>query len=143
MQPRFPVRLATLGLLTAAVVSCGGLSRTASEDDDSEVGRVSQAVDGLPARCYGKMLKPTPLELQQPIGQAMTVRVNRTCDSNAPLVARKLRIYIRRVDVPGPQRLLMDWTDWPGSQYRFEVPWTAGDVLEGSGLVAGRYRIYS
>jgi hypothetical protein len=43
----------------------------------------------------------------------------------------------------GPQQLLVDWSDWPGSQYRFEAPWTAGHLLAGGELVPGRYQIFS
>ena len=72
--------------------------------------------------------------LQRPIGRAMTVRVNRTCEQGAALVDRKLRIYIRRVEgsTYGPQRLLMDWTDWAGEPYRFNRSWTAGQLADES-----------
>ncbi len=129
--------------LAATIAACVGVPSTPDTSDDPDgVGTAESALG--PARCYGKMLQPSPLEVQQPIGQPMTLRVNRQCDPGAPLVTRKIRIYARRYEggVAGAQQLLVDWTDWPGAQYRFDVPWSAGTSLSGS-LPPGRYQIYS
>lgn len=144
MNVRLPVCLGILPLLVAGLVHCSAAPAPAQDDGEDAVATQASAVM-VAARCYGKMLKPTPLELDQPIGLPMTVRVNRTCEQGAALVNRKLRIYIRRVEgnTYGPQRMLMDWTDWAGSQYRFNLPWTAGQLADSSSLPAGRYQMYS
>lgn len=135
--------------LTSALVACGVAPTTSSGSneetgDEDGVGTVESGLV-LPSRCYGKMLQPTPLEVQQPIGQAMTLRVNRKCDSGAALVDRKIRIYARKYEggVASAPQLLVDWTDWPASQYRFETSWTAGVPLSSGTMSAGRYQIYS
>lgn len=147
MTNRLAVRLGALSVLSAALLHCNASpsGQSNADDDDEEVGSQASAVSVTP-RCYGKMLKPTPLELDQPIGLAMTVRVNRECERGAPLVDRKLRIYIRRdlgAGAYGPQQLLMDWADWPGAQYRFNQSWNAGSLASGGTLAPGRYQIYS
>jgi hypothetical protein len=125
-------------------VNCSSREASPEGDDEAELGTARSALL-LPARCYGKMLKPMPLDYEQPVGLAMTLRINRTCLTGAPLVDRKIRVYIRRHDggLVGPQQLLVDWSDWPGGQYRFEAPWTAGHLLAGGDLVPGRYQIFS
>jgi hypothetical protein len=153
MMIRVPVRLGTICLLATALFNCsappsGGTSERedADEADSAAIGTRSDAL-GLPPHCYGKMLMTAPYDfVDQPIGLPMTVRINRACDRRAPLVARKLRVYIRRYEVggvAGPQQLLRDWTDIPGDQYRVDIPWSAGRLADGSTLPAGRYQIYS
>jgi hypothetical protein len=132
-------RLGALALLVAATANCA-TSTPSRAGDEEPVGTQASAVV-LPPRCYGKMLKPTPLELVQPSGQPMTLRVNRTCLQGAPLLDRKIRIYAKGSS--GVQQMLMDWTDWAGGTYRFESPWTAGRRLDGEVLPPGRYQIYS
>ena len=97
MNVRLPICLGILPLLVASLVHCSAAPSRAQDDSEEVVATQSSAVMVAP-RCYGKMLKPMPLELEQPIGLAMTVRINRTCAQGAALVNRKLRIYIRRVD---------------------------------------------
>lgn len=141
MNVRTALRLVAMSAIATTLVHC---AHEPTDSDDDSVDETSSALEGLPPRCYGKMLVPAPLELDQPIGQPMTLRINRQCDSRAPLVDRKIRVYVRRVDGGGgPQVMIRDWSDWPGGQYRFEAPWTAGLAADGSTLPAGRYRMYS
>lgn len=141
MIHHLPARLGIACLFVTALVNCSSATPEPADADEPEVSQARSAVLVQPPHCYGKMLKPTPLELEQPLGQPMTLRVNRACDLGAPLVARKLRIYIK--GATGPQRLLVDWTDWAGGTYRFESAWTAGRLLDGTDLAPGRYQIFS
>lgn len=143
-------RAALAALLVVTLLACGATTdvrESADALDEEGTSEVSSAFT-LAARCYGKMLKPTPLsgDDTQAIGLPMTLRANRRCVLGAPLVDRKIRWVIRRYELNGTvgqQELLVDWTDWPASQFRVEVPWTAGRLAGGSDLVPGRYQIYA
>lgn len=136
-------RAATVPLLLAAgVVACDASSHrtTGGEDGEQEVEVVQSAVAFAPS-CYGEMTRTSPSEYLQPIGRALTVRLNRVCEPGATPVARKLRIYIE--GATGGKHLLMDWTDWARGSTTFKVPWSAASLLAGGALAPGRYRIFA
>lgn len=139
-------------VLGAAILNCSAPPETDPDatnpsGDDGHVGTAASAATALPPRCYGKMLLPAPYDdPDQPVGMPMTVRINRACDRGAPLVDRKMRVYVRSAEVGqavGPQLMLKDWTDVGATQYRLDIPWTAGRLADGSTLPPGRYQMYS